>query len=105
MDIFNRLRTLCNTCALHLQWIPSHINLKYNYIADSLAKEGTIMPQAHVEPLTYLELYSRIKALSTFLGGIHQLIHGIVVKAQVLLYVLRGIATTKQLWLAYHPVT
>ncbi|GBN02179.1 hypothetical protein AVEN_62291-1, partial [Araneus ventricosus] len=55
--------TLCNTCVLQLQWIPSHVNLKYNDIADSLAKEGTTMPQAHVEPLTYLELYSRRKAL------------------------------------------
>ncbi|GBM36336.1 hypothetical protein AVEN_212891-1 [Araneus ventricosus] len=55
MDIFNKLRTLCNSC-VHLQWIPSHINLKYYDIADSLAKEGTTMPQAYVEPLTYLEL-------------------------------------------------
>ncbi|GBM22060.1 hypothetical protein AVEN_137370-1 [Araneus ventricosus] len=42
--------------------IPSYINLKYNDIADSLAKEGTTMPQAYVEPLTYLELYSRRKS-------------------------------------------
>ncbi|GBN86984.1 hypothetical protein AVEN_86135-1 [Araneus ventricosus] len=63
MDIFNKLRTLCNSCVFHLQWIPSHVNLKYNDIADSLAKEGTSMPQTYVEPLTYLELYSRLKAL------------------------------------------
>ncbi|GBN02928.1 hypothetical protein AVEN_113337-1, partial [Araneus ventricosus] len=62
MDIFNTLKTLCNSCVLHLQWIPSHVNLKYNDIADSLAKEGTTMPQAYVEPLTYLKLYSRRKA-------------------------------------------
>ncbi|GBO11984.1 hypothetical protein AVEN_84387-1 [Araneus ventricosus] len=61
MNIFNKLKTLCNSCVLHLQWIPSHVNLKYNDIADSLAKEGTTMPQAYVEPLTYLELYSRRK--------------------------------------------
>ncbi|GBM24011.1 hypothetical protein AVEN_274422-1 [Araneus ventricosus] len=63
MDIFNKLRTLCNSCVLHLQWIPSHVNLKYTDVADSLAKEGTNRPQAYVEPLTYLELYSRRKAL------------------------------------------
>ncbi|GBO37601.1 hypothetical protein AVEN_161043-1 [Araneus ventricosus] len=63
MDIFNELGTLCNSCVLHPQCIPSHVNLKYNDIADSLAKGGTIMPQAYVEPLTYLELYSRRKAL------------------------------------------
>ncbi|GBN97907.1 hypothetical protein AVEN_251536-1 [Araneus ventricosus] len=52
------------SCVFQLQWIPSHINLKYNDIADSLAKEGTPMPQAYVEPSTYLELYSRRKALA-----------------------------------------
>ncbi|GBN66373.1 hypothetical protein AVEN_146656-1 [Araneus ventricosus] len=34
----------------------------YNDIDDSLAKEGITMPQAYVEPFTYLELYSRRKA-------------------------------------------
>ncbi|GBL84478.1 hypothetical protein AVEN_180778-1 [Araneus ventricosus] len=43
----------------------SHVNLKYNDITDSLAEEGTTMPQAYVEPSTYLELYSRRKALVT----------------------------------------
>ncbi|GBN58604.1 hypothetical protein AVEN_172031-1 [Araneus ventricosus] len=62
MDIFNKPRTLCNSCVLHLQWIPSHVNLKYNDTAERLAKEGTTMPQAYVEPLTYLELYSKRKA-------------------------------------------
>ncbi|GBL93731.1 hypothetical protein AVEN_147250-1 [Araneus ventricosus] len=100
MDIFNKLRTLCNTCVLHLQWIPSHVNLKYNDIAGRLAKEGTTMPQAHVEPLTCLELYSRRKALVNISWN-----HGIVVKARVLLYVLKGLRKTKQLWLAYRPDT
>ncbi|GBN36718.1 hypothetical protein AVEN_228473-1 [Araneus ventricosus] len=44
---------MCHSCVLYLQWIPSHVNLKYNDIADSLAKE---------EPLTYFELYSRRKS-------------------------------------------
>ncbi|GBN96005.1 hypothetical protein AVEN_81155-1 [Araneus ventricosus] len=62
MDIFNKLKTLCYSCVLHLQWIPSHVNLKYNDIVDGLAKEVTTMPQVNVEPLTYLELYSGGKA-------------------------------------------
>ncbi|GBN02703.1 hypothetical protein AVEN_260572-1, partial [Araneus ventricosus] len=37
------------------------------------------------------------RPLLTFIGGIHQLIHGTVVKARVLLYVLRGIGKTKAL--------
>ncbi|GBM71747.1 hypothetical protein AVEN_175937-1 [Araneus ventricosus] len=63
MDIFNKLMTLWNTCVLQLQWIPSHVSLKYEDIAGSLAKEGTTMPQAYVEHLTSLELYSKRKAL------------------------------------------
>ncbi|GBM33038.1 hypothetical protein AVEN_126044-1 [Araneus ventricosus] len=63
MDIFHKLKTLCNSCVLHLQWIPSHANLIYNDIADSLAKEGTTMPQANVEPFICIELYSRRKAI------------------------------------------
>ncbi|GBL73787.1 hypothetical protein AVEN_268828-1 [Araneus ventricosus] len=62
MDIFNKLKTLSNSCVLHLQWIPLHVNLTYNDIADSLSKEGTTVPQAYVKPLTYLELYARRKA-------------------------------------------
>ncbi|GBL95923.1 hypothetical protein AVEN_227151-1 [Araneus ventricosus] len=62
MHIFNKLKILCKSCVLHLQWIPSHANLKYNDIADDLAKKGTTIPQANVESLTYLELYSRRKA-------------------------------------------
>ncbi|GBM55362.1 hypothetical protein AVEN_111753-1 [Araneus ventricosus] len=45
------------------------------------------MPQAYVEPLSYRQ---EERPLLTFLEGIHQLIHGIVVKARVLLYILRG---------------
>ncbi|GBL87704.1 hypothetical protein AVEN_81328-1 [Araneus ventricosus] len=41
----------------------SHVNLKCNDIADGLAKEGTTMPQAYVEPSTYHELCSRRKSL------------------------------------------
>ncbi|GBO31146.1 hypothetical protein AVEN_57370-1 [Araneus ventricosus] len=56
------------------------------------------MPQVNVEPLTSLELYSRRKAFVNISWRHHQLIHGIVVKAPVLLYILRGIGKTKQAW-------
>ncbi|GBN13765.1 hypothetical protein AVEN_163301-1 [Araneus ventricosus] len=62
MDIFNKLKTLCNSSVLHLKWIPSHVDSRYNDIADGLAKEGTTMPQVYAETLTKLELYSRRKA-------------------------------------------
>ncbi|GBO38766.1 hypothetical protein AVEN_160234-1 [Araneus ventricosus] len=83
IDIINKFKSLCNHYVLHLQWIPSHINLKYNDIADSLAKEGTTVPQAYVElTLSYTQ---EERPLLTFLGSIHQLIHGIVVKAPMIL--------------------
>ncbi|GBL85328.1 hypothetical protein AVEN_222782-1 [Araneus ventricosus] len=40
MNIFDKRKTLCNSCVLYLQWIPSHVNSKYNDIADGLAKEA-----------------------------------------------------------------
>ncbi|GBN42601.1 hypothetical protein AVEN_35771-1 [Araneus ventricosus] len=100
MGIFNKLKTLCNSCVLHLQWIPSHANLKYNDIADSLAEEGTTMRQAYVEPLTYLELYSRRKAFVN-ISWRHPPAHSWYRSVgPVLLHILRGTAKTKQLWLA-----
>ncbi|GBN60295.1 hypothetical protein AVEN_218213-1 [Araneus ventricosus] len=105
MDIFNKLRTLCNICVLHLQWIPSHVNLKYNDITDSLAKEGTTMPEAYVEPLTYLELYSRRKALAN-ISRRHPPAHswyrcegpGAAIR-------FKGVRKDQTLWLAYCPAT
>ncbi|GBN19019.1 hypothetical protein AVEN_155355-1 [Araneus ventricosus] len=105
MNIFNKFRILCNSCVIHLQWIPSHANLKYNDIADSLAKEGTTIPQAYVEPLTYLELYSRRKTLvniSWRLPPAHSWYRSEGPGAAIH---FKKIGKTKQLWLAYHPVT
>ncbi|GFU91391.1 hypothetical protein TNCV_2541591 [Trichonephila clavipes] len=48
---------------IHFQWIPSHVNIAGNEIADSLTRAGTsagetTMPAAL---LTYLELFSKHK--------------------------------------------
>ncbi|GBM79807.1 hypothetical protein AVEN_29268-1 [Araneus ventricosus] len=105
MDIFNKLRTLRNSCVLHLQWTPSHVNLKYNNIADSLAKEGITMPQAYIEPLTYLELYSRRKALVN-ISWRHPPAHSWYrSEGSGAITHFKGIGKTKQLWLASLPVT
>ncbi|GFV93613.1 RNase H domain-containing protein [Trichonephila clavipes] len=46
---------LSGSAVIHLQWIPSHVNLKYNDIADDLAKGGTSMTQKQPPPhLWYL---------------------------------------------------
>ncbi|GBO28484.1 hypothetical protein AVEN_224663-1, partial [Araneus ventricosus] len=58
MNILNKLKSLSVSYRIHLQWIPSHVNIKGNEIADALAKENSSVPSA---PLTYLELFSRAK--------------------------------------------
>ncbi|GFT05594.1 hypothetical protein TNCV_1044641 [Trichonephila clavipes] len=54
--------TLSGSAMILLQWIPFHVNLKYNYIVDDLAKGGILMTQINEEPLSHLELYSECKA-------------------------------------------
>ncbi|GBN02931.1 hypothetical protein AVEN_113340-1 [Araneus ventricosus] len=61
MNILNKLKSLSVFYRIHLQWIPSHVNMQGNEIADALAKAGAddvLVPSA---PLTYLELFSRAK--------------------------------------------
>ncbi|GFU47087.1 RNase H domain-containing protein [Trichonephila clavipes] len=43
------------------QWIPSHVNIAGNEIADSLARAGAGEPTTPAAPLTYLELFSKYK--------------------------------------------
>ncbi|KAF8771226.1 hypothetical protein HNY73_018673 [Argiope bruennichi] len=54
---------MSKSSAIHFQWIPSHVNLKYNDIADSLAKKGSSLTLNSAEPLTFQEMHSRSKAL------------------------------------------
>ncbi|GFT50511.1 RNase H domain-containing protein [Trichonephila clavipes] len=44
------------------QWIPSHVNIAENEIADSLARAGDGETTTPAAPLTYFELYSKYKA-------------------------------------------
>ncbi|GFW73032.1 RNase H domain-containing protein [Trichonephila clavipes] len=43
---------------IHLQWVPSHVNIAGNKIADSLAKDGAAQSTMKSASLTYLELHS-----------------------------------------------
>ncbi|GBM49119.1 hypothetical protein AVEN_77062-1 [Araneus ventricosus] len=61
MNILNRLKSLSVSYRIHLQWIPSHVNIHGNEIADALAKAGADDASVPSAPLTYLELFSRAK--------------------------------------------
>ncbi|GFX38512.1 RNase H domain-containing protein [Trichonephila clavipes] len=43
---------------IHLQWVPSHVNIAGNEIADSLAKDGAPQPSMNSDLFTYSELNS-----------------------------------------------
>ncbi|GBN90647.1 hypothetical protein AVEN_174554-1 [Araneus ventricosus] len=62
MSILNKLKSLSVSCRIHLQCIPSHVNIQGNEIADALAKEGADDASVPSAPLTYLELFSRSKS-------------------------------------------
>ncbi|GBN08793.1 hypothetical protein AVEN_72104-1 [Araneus ventricosus] len=44
------------------KWIPSHVSIQGNEIADALAKAGAADASVPSAPLTYLELFSRAKS-------------------------------------------
>ncbi|GBN97071.1 hypothetical protein AVEN_211363-1 [Araneus ventricosus] len=60
MNILNRLKSFSVSCLIHLQWIPSHVNIQGNEIAD--AKAGADDASVPSAPLTYLELFSRAES-------------------------------------------
>ncbi|GBM83133.1 hypothetical protein AVEN_40099-1 [Araneus ventricosus] len=43
---------------VHLQWIPSHVDIYGNEVADDLAKQGTAEPLCSTPSLTFDEIYS-----------------------------------------------
>ncbi|GBM40239.1 hypothetical protein AVEN_183555-1 [Araneus ventricosus] len=43
---------------VHLQWIPSHVDIYGNEVADNLAKQGTAKPLCSTPSLTLEEIYS-----------------------------------------------
>ncbi|GFX76834.1 uncharacterized protein TNCV_1952751 [Trichonephila clavipes] len=61
VSILTKLKRLSTSHQIHLKWIPSHIDLEGNYISDTLAKAGACEAPELSSPLTFLEIFSRIK--------------------------------------------
>ncbi|XP_071037738.1 uncharacterized protein [Parasteatoda tepidariorum] len=62
ISIVNNLKLLSLQHNIHLQWVPSHVGIYGNDLADSLAKEGCSQPHPTSYDLTYLELFSLKKS-------------------------------------------
>ncbi|GBM58601.1 hypothetical protein AVEN_163268-1 [Araneus ventricosus] len=75
MSILNQFKSLSISYRIHLQWIPSHINIRGNEIADALAKIGADDASVPSAPLTYLELFSRAKGRNRTIWLIPQVHH------------------------------
>ncbi|GFU56998.1 RNase H domain-containing protein [Trichonephila clavipes] len=52
VSILTKLKRLSTSHQIHLQWIPSHIDLEGNQIADTLAKAGACEVPEPSAPLT-----------------------------------------------------
>ncbi|GBM96906.1 hypothetical protein AVEN_99099-1 [Araneus ventricosus] len=61
MNILNKLKSLSVSYRINLQWIPSHLNIRGNEIADAFAKAGADYASVSSAPLNYLEMFSRAK--------------------------------------------
>ncbi|GFX97281.1 RNase H domain-containing protein [Trichonephila clavipes] len=61
-DILKILKRL----SLSRQWIPSHVNITGNKMADSLTRTGAGETTTSDAPLTYLELFSKHKVIRQF---------------------------------------
>ncbi|GFV79159.1 uncharacterized protein TNCV_2613451 [Trichonephila clavipes] len=61
VSILTKLKRLSTSHQIYLQWIPSHIYLERNEVADTLAKAGACEVPEPSAPLTFLEIFFRNK--------------------------------------------
>ncbi|GFT55528.1 RNase H domain-containing protein [Trichonephila clavipes] len=111
VSILTELKRLSTSHQIHLQWIPSHIDLEGNEIVDTLAKAGACELPEPSAPLTFLEIFSRtIHQNKTAWISLHpqehhwyqcsrprgSLVHGFTRQDQTLLAHFREVAISKQ---------
>ncbi|GBO03326.1 hypothetical protein AVEN_79149-1 [Araneus ventricosus] len=58
ISILKLLRHIGVDHEVHLQWIPSHVDIYGNEVADDLEKQGTAEPLCSAPSLTFYEIYS-----------------------------------------------
>ncbi|GFX66395.1 gag-pol [Trichonephila clavipes] len=56
--ILEKLKRLSSSREIHLQWVPSHVNIVDNEIADAVAKYCVAQPTTNSARLIYSELHS-----------------------------------------------
>ncbi|XP_054713017.1 uncharacterized protein LOC129222530 [Uloborus diversus] len=62
LSILRKVKLIALQHKVHFQWIPSHVDIYGNELADTLAKESLAHPTPFTSELTYLELFSQQKA-------------------------------------------
>ncbi|GBO36979.1 hypothetical protein AVEN_153704-1 [Araneus ventricosus] len=95
MNILNKLKILSVSYRIHLQWIPSHVNIQGNEIADAISKAGADDASSPTWSCS-LELKAGIKLSGPF----HRCITGIRVLDRLAVYRLIAADATKQLLVA-----
>ncbi|GFV39825.1 RNase H domain-containing protein [Trichonephila clavipes] len=60
LNIIDNVKTFSTHNDIPLQWIPSQVDLYFNYLVDELAKEGSNGPIDSSDLLTYNEIYSKV---------------------------------------------
>ncbi|GBN50309.1 hypothetical protein AVEN_163910-1 [Araneus ventricosus] len=61
LSILQKLKLISLQHDAHFQWIPSHVDIHGNELADNLEKDGSSHPIPSSSEITFLELFSRKK--------------------------------------------